>query len=209
MSNATTICEALKELKTLDSRITKATSDPTFVTHSVGGKLQAAHKTEPEFATKAIGALKSVKDLIERRAKIKAAIVKSNAETSVTIGGVTYTVAGAIERKTSIAYEEKLAKYIALQLIRVNKEVDSLNENVKRSLDNHITTILGKDAKEKGGTEVEDFTAKYMAKNEAKILDPINATDEVTALENKIDAFLANVDTALSISNAITSIEID
>jgi len=153
--------------------------------------------------------LKSVKDLIVRRDQIKRSIVKSNAETQVTIGGEVYTVAGAIERKASVAYEQKLVKYISLQFLRTSREVEAANEVVRRQLDSHITTILGKDAKEKGGKEVDEFTTNYLSKNEVKIVDPINATDEVVALEGRIEAFLANVDTALSISNAITKIVID
>lgn len=203
-----TVTEALKELKTLDARIQKATSEPVFAIVAIGGKIPAIHKTEEEFKTKATAAVKSVEALIKRRADIKAAIVKSNAATSVTIDGVVYTVAAAIERKTSIAYEEKLGKYIGLQYLRATREADEHNNRVKMQLDQHITTILGKDAKDKGGKEVDDFSANYMAKNEAKVIDPISCLAYATELGTKIENFSAQVDTKLSISNAITEIEI-
>jgi len=203
-----TICEALKELKTLDARIQKQTSDATFTSFIVAGKLPVGQGTEDQFRAKSTGALKSITDLIARRNAIKTAIVASNAVTSVIIGGITYTVAGAIERKASIQYEQKLVKYMGIQLLKTLREIENINTQAQRNLDSHITTILGKDAKDKGGDEVESFTKNYLAKNEAKIVDPINAKDEIDALEAKIESFLANVDTQLSISNATTTVEI-
>ena len=201
-----TVTEALKELKTLDARITKQTSDATFATFVIGGKLPVGQGTEDQFRTKATGSLKSITDLIARRNAIKTAIVASNATTNVTIGGVTYTVAGAIEHKASIGYKQKLVKYMGIQLLKTLREIESQNVQVQRNLDSHITTILGKDAKDKGGDEVETFTKNYLAKNEAKIVDPINAKEQIDALEAEIEGFLANVDTQLSISNATTQI---
>ena len=50
------------------------------------------------------------------RKEIKEKIVKSNAETLVTIAGKEMTVAAAIERKESIKYEKKLAEELKNQL---------------------------------------------------------------------------------------------
>jgi hypothetical protein len=209
MSTKITVCEALKELKTLKDRIEKRTSQTSFTTTLIGGKLPVGFESKEKFEAKAIASLQSIKDLIVLRNEIKSAIVKSNAETSVMIGDERYTVAGAIERKTSIEYEQKLVKYLGIQLLNTLRAIENHNQKVNQSLDSHITTILGKDAKEKNGAEVEDFTVKYLAKNEAKIVDPINAKEEIDVLEKRIEDFMANVDTALSISNATTLIEVE
>lgn len=201
-----TICEALKELKTLDKRINDTIQKASFTTIKTGGKLPAQHRTEEEFKASAASSLKSIKDLIERRNSIKSAIVESNAATKVTIGGIPYTVAAAIERKSSVVYEQTLVRALGVQVLRTIREVEVINDQVKRNLDGHISTMLGKDAKDKGGQEVEDMTAAYLKRNEGTIVDPCNAKAEIDALEAKIDAFLANVDTQLSISNATTKI---
>ena len=57
----------------------------------------------------------SILDLLERRTRIKASIVKSNAVTIVTIDGKTYTVADALERKRNIGYEKGLLSQMKYQ----------------------------------------------------------------------------------------------
>jgi hypothetical protein len=208
MAREITVCEALKELKTLDARINKTTKDALFITVSVGGKLPVGQKSETDFETKAKGSLQSIRDLIAQRNEIKASIVASNAVTNVTVGNIQYTVAGVIERKKSIEYEKELVKAFGLQLLKALREIENTNARASQVLDGHISTILGKDAKEKGGKEVDDFTAQFMARNEAKVVDPINVKEELDKLDASVREFEANVDTALSISNATTKITV-
>jgi len=41
-----------------------------------------------------------------------------------------------------------------------------------------------------------------------EIVDPINITTELTALEKEINDFVVEIDSALSVSNALTELEI-
>ena len=95
------IHRALAELKLLDKRITKTIDNLKVITYKKGNKLEY-NITEEEFKAVVEADMQSVKDLITRRKEIKEKIVKSNAETLVTIAGKEMTVAAAIERKESI-----------------------------------------------------------------------------------------------------------
>ena len=102
------IHQALSELKLLDSRIERAINSGRFIGTKklVESKVSQTRTTVKDFNVSAKADLESVRALIERRSEIKSKIVASNAKTKVTIGGTKYTVAEAIERKSSISYEE-------------------------------------------------------------------------------------------------------
>ena len=122
------IHRALAELKTLDSRIRKAT-DKNFIGYKkLSAKKEAKTNLIPnDFEKEVIGNYDSVMALIKRRNKIKEAVVNSNATTMVEIGGKIYTVASAIERKESIRYEKDLLTQLKLQYDFVLSTVNKSN----------------------------------------------------------------------------------
>lgn len=203
-----TITASLKELKTLDKRIRDNISASCFCAVKTGDKMPVGFLPEEEFKVKAKTTLQSITDLISRRDIIKSKIVESNAKTNVTINNIVYTVAGAIERKKSIEYAKLLVSTIGLQILNTVRQAENINLNVQRLLDQHISTMLGKEAKDKGGQDVEDMTTSYLKRNSASIIDPIDAKATLSALEEDINNFIADVDVALSVSNAITTITI-
>ena len=88
-----TVHKALCELKVIDARINKAISATTYVVPNKHNNTKIAGMTIPDYCEQAKTAYQSAVDLIARRDAIKRAIVKSNAETTVVIGGKVYTVA--------------------------------------------------------------------------------------------------------------------
>jgi hypothetical protein len=78
-----TITKALVELKLLDSRINNGITKLLPVEVIEGDRPPSGFKSVAEFNQAATSLLQSVQDLIERRQKIKNAIVKSNAVTLV------------------------------------------------------------------------------------------------------------------------------
>lgn len=203
------ITEALTELKLYDSKINKALSSSTFV----GAKKKSSDKvgvtTLDNFINNAKSGYQSISDLIVNRAKIKSAIVQSNALTKVEVAGRTYTVAEAIERKNSIEYDKNLLMEMKAQWSKYSNAVLKENAKVDAQVDKMLETFLGKDSEKKiSETDLSTISDPYREKNEFELIDPLNLYEKIQDLESQIDAFEAEVDTRLSISNSITYIEV-
>lgn len=201
------ITRALAELKLLDKKISKAINQGRYADVAVGKKAVRGFKTTEEFEQNVKSQFQSVKDLINRRQQIKSEIVKSNAITVVEIAGEKMTVAEAIERKTSIQYEEQLLHKLKVDYNQANDLSIRENERVTNRLDTLLESNFGKDAKVKD-TDVEAISKPFLETNEAKVVDPINVRVEIEKLEERINDFLMEVDFSLSDSNTITKIEI-
>ena len=200
---------ALNELKLLDSRIIKEIDRGSFISRAKKSspKVSPAMSKE-EFIEEAKSKFNSVKDLIERRAKIKAAIVDSNAKTEVEIDGVKMTRADAIERKSSINYEKLMLNELKDQLNIHTAKVNSSNYEVDNKIDSLVQAAYGKEGKNNIKQEDYDAIAKpYREANEWDIVDPLNLKDVIEEMEKRIDGFESNVDSALQISNCTTYIE--
>jgi len=205
-----TVTEALVELKLYDAKINKAINSASFI----GCKKKSAEKVGAfnvdVFEKKVQADYQSIRDLIDNRAKIKAAIVQSNAITTVEIGGNKYTVAEAIEmRNNSINYKKICLHYMKEQWQKVVKEVDKHNRDVDVAVDQMLDTFLGKESDKKiSEADLSAISDPYREKNEWEYIDPINLYDKIKELEEKIDNFESEVDTKLSVSNSITYIEV-
>ena len=195
-----TITRALAELKLLDKRIAKAISEGKFVSYSINGK-NAINTFKPSEEKQSIEAL------IARRATIKAAIMKSNATTKVTIGNVEMLVIDAIEMKETIKYKENFLQQLKSQQLNIRYTIASTNENVNARLDKLLEANFGKESKTKAD-EMEAISKPFLERNEAKLEDPLNIDSLIESLSEEILAFTSNVDYALSESNALTQIEI-
>lgn len=198
------ITEALVELKTLDARINKS------IAIRWCGVVKCKDEKDPktlEIAESIKAKYQSVTDLIEERAKIKSAIVKSNAVTEVTVAGETMTVAEAIERKSSIDYEKDLLSEMQTHLIGCMSEVGNENRKVATRFDAILEKLVGSD-RNNISEEHKAIAETYRQANEVMLLDPLNLESKIEALEKKITDFESNIDVALSMSNATTFIYI-
>ena len=201
------IHRALAELKLLDKRITKTIDNLKVVTCKKGDKLEYNIAiAEEEFKAVVESDMQSVKDLITRRKEIKEKIVKSNAETLVTIAGKEMTVASAIERKESIKYEKKLAEELKNQLNNLKAIINNRNEQVEYSLERQLGNLTSNPDADK--ELVLTFSEQYRNKEQFALVDPLNIEKVIEELENEIDSFESEVDYVLSTSNAITEIEV-
>ena len=203
------ITEALVELKLYDQKINKALSNVDFI----GCKKKSADKVgsfkTENFVANAKAEYQSVSDLIENRHKLKKAIVDSNANTIVEIGGKKYTVAAAIEYKTSIMYDKMKLQTMKPQWNAATNIIQKENNRVDAQVDKMLETFLGKDSEKKvSEADLSAISDPYREKNEWELVDPLNLYAEIQALEAKIDAFEAEVDVRLSISNSVTYIEV-
>ena len=199
------ITRALVELKTLDSRITKAITTNTFILCKT--KNRNYQVLEDEFKKNTLGEFQSINDLVSRRAQIKNAIVKSNAKTEVEVAGLKMTVSEAIEYKQVIRYKQELLDILKRQRQMVTIDSEAHRQRVQAKIDDNIKIICGKDTKADVQT-IQSVTDGIMKGDPVEVYDPLNLDKVIKELEVSVDEFSANVDYVLSESNALTTITV-
>lgn len=204
------ITEALNELKLYDSKISKAINNAKLAGAAKKSSDKVGVVKKEEFIDRAKASYQSVTDLISNRNTLKSAIVKSNAITEVTINGKTMTVAEAIERKNSIAYDESLLSEMKKQYASDTDLVNKENQKVDNKVDELLATLIGKESNKEVSKETQEaIEVPYRQKNEFEFVDPIGLYDKIVELEAEIDGFQSNCDTALAVANAMTFIELN
>lgn len=156
-----------------------------------------------KFSAAATAAHQSFKDLLARYNALKAAIVQSNATTKVTIAGIEYTIAEAVERKRTIEFERDLLCRFQQQYKKVKEDLEAHQLNEQARVDRLLTTELAKDAK----TNVEviqQLTATFLSQNKATVVDPLNLADLIKSMLESVGNFETKVDYILSESNGRT-----
>ena len=204
-----TIHEALSELKVLDKRINSKIAEGKWCVANKHSNLKIDGKSIQEYKQNTKAQYESVIALMNRRRAIRNALAKSNAATEVQIGSETYTVSEAIEmRKTGIDLKNYLLNVLSSHMASAQRLVDSGNgDKLQKAADDYIVSLFGN--KEKIDPEtVKKLRDEYIEKNTVDFIDPIFIKDEIASLTDEIDGFTAAVDAKLSMSNAITTIEI-
>lgn len=206
-----TVHRALAELKTIDSRIEKAISETKFCRSNKHSNEKINGKSIDEYVAETKAAHESISDLIRRRNAMKRAVVLSNAITNVTVGDEVMTVAEAIEMKQNGINNYKLLMgKLAKDSHTAIEECDMRNgANLEAHANEYVTGLFG--AKD-GKTNVEAIEAAkkmFIAANTYDFIDPIGASDVAKKLYDYVQVFEADVDAALSCSNAITTVEFE
>lgn len=204
-----TVHKALAELKTLDARISKAIRQGIYVTcnrHSnqkIGGVNIAAYCDEMKSHYDSVAAM------ILRRNALKRAVVLSNARTEVEIAGQKYTVAEAIDMKNhGLDGDVLLVSTMEAQFASAQQEIErNSGEALQSKAESYVTGLYG--GKDKvNGDEAKEQMKAYIAANTYDLVDPLNIKETMKAINDHVSAFMAEVDGALSVSNALTNIEI-
>lgn len=150
------VTEALNELKTLDSRIDRAIKTAKFIADAkTADNKVTPSKTKEDFKTEAQSSYDTIDSLIKRRDNIKAAIVASNATTTVDICGETMTVAKAIDTKASLAYKKTLLRAMKNQRDLAVSSMNSKNADLEKKIDNVVMTSFA--AKDKSAVKPESI----------------------------------------------------
>lgn len=204
------IHKALCELKILDARVRNEIMSlgAVGVTKKVA-QMVGSIKVET-FTNEAKEQYQKISDLISRRAAIKKAVVLSNAQTNVTIGGKQYTVAEAIEMKNhGMEGKRSLMTHLANQLVDAERRVQAGNEKAERDADAYVQTVFGGKESKNNATEVAAARKSYLDMQVVEIVDTIGVRKLIKGLDDEINNFMTEVDAALSVSNANTEIEIN
>lgn len=203
-----TVHRALAELKTLDTRIQKAISSTRYCFANKHSNIKVNGVEIDDYIAVMKDNYKSVKALINRRNAMRKAVVLSNATTEVEIAGTKYRVAEAIEMKNHGMYNyQVLVSAIIHDKAVAQEAIDKYNgTTLEKKADDYVIGLYG--SKEKAsGTEAEATRKAYIEANTYDFVDPLGITSIQQNLEDMIANFSAEVDAALSVSNAITEIE--
>ena len=206
-----TVHKALCELKMLDKRINESIMTAEFCRANKHSNTKIDGGTIAEYEAAAVSKYQSTMDMIIRRDAIKRAVVASNAVTEVTIGGNRYTVADAVElRRHGLSYRRTLLQAMTLQLKRVRSTIEQKNgEELTRAADKMVEVYYGRQTDVKAITEEMKATReKFIEDNTYELLDPIRIENRIRELDKEITAFETEVDSALSVSNAVTEITV-
>lgn len=205
-----TVHKALCELKTLDSRIQKAIGESVFVFANKHSNNKVSGMGIGEYSAEIKAKYQSVCDLLARRDAIKRAVTLSNASVKVTIGGKEYTVAEAIEMKNhGIPREQMLLKKLDGDNKKARRLSDENNgEILEMRADEYVKSLYGNVDMKGASEEIKKVRADFISAQTMEIVDPIGIASEMERLDEEITTFVVEIDSALSVSNALTELEI-
>jgi hypothetical protein len=210
-----TVHRALAELKVIDDRIYKAINAGTYVTSNKHSNDKINGVTIDKFKENMKSAHQKVTDLIDRRNAIKRAVVISNAVTKITVGGVEYSVAEAIELKNhGMEFKQRFLDVMNAQLTRANTEVyRNSGEMLEEKAEKYILAFIQAQPKDSKMTANDDtvkaLRKDYIERNTFDLIDPLGIANLVEKMQDEIDEFNTEIDAALSVSNATTVIEFE
>lgn len=210
-----TVHKALAELKTMDDRIMKSIRDNTYVLAVKHSAEKINGMTVQNFKDKMKSGYQKTADLIARRDAMKRAVVLSNATTKVKIGDNEYTVAEAIEMKNhgmefrSALLRQMNSAYVSAQ----NELARNSGETLEKKAEQYVLAVIAaqpKDSKMSVDSEAMKALRKtYIENNTYDLVDPMDIAKIMETLDAEINEFNAEVDAALSVSNALTVIEFE
>lgn len=206
-----TVHKALAELKLLDDRIKKAIAEGIYCVANKHSNDKIGGVSLDEYIKIMQGGYDKATDLINRRKAIKRAVVLSNAVTKVSVAGVEYTVAEAIEMKNHGVDFDKLLmnvmqKHYNAAQMKINQENGS---GLEMRAEQYVTAIYGQKEGKTNTADIEKVRADFLTANQYELVDPLHVLDKIEDLEKRINDFMSEVDAALSVSNALTEITIE
>mgnify|MGYP006968284020 FL=1 len=206
-----TVHKALAELKLLDSRIEKAIAEGVYCVANKHSNDKIGGVLIDEYIKIMQGGYDKAIDLINRRKAIKRAVVLSNAVTKVSIAGDEYTVAEAIEMKNhGVDFDKLLMNTMNAQYRNAQMQIKQENgKDLEQRAEQYVTAIYGQKEGKTNTADIEKVKADFLKSNQYELVDPLHVLDKIEGLEKKINDFMAEVDSALSVSNALTEITIE
>ena len=206
-----TIHQALVELKTLENRITAEIRSVVYVVANKHGNTKIEGIPVKEYSQNVTSHYQKVRDLMRRREAIKRGVVLSNAQTTVVVAGKTYTVAEAIEMKNhGLEGMNLLLMKLTNDYTTAKRTADNANgDTLERRADDHIKNLFGNSDMKGASEEVRNAREEFIKNQTMELVDPISIQKEIEKLSEEIVNFRMEVDSALSVSNALTTITIE
>lgn len=207
-----TIHKALTELKKLDSRIKEVNRACKLVGYKKNSQSKIDGQTIQGVKADMKADYDKLNDLINRRKAIKRAITLSNATTTIKVNDLEMTVAEAIEySKSGIDYEKMMLDTMTRQY---NDVITSINEENGKALEiranQYVIALYGSaESSKANANEIEKTKQEFIKNNTYDIVDCIDIKKKMQLLADYIANFESEIDSVLSTSNALTTIEIE
>lgn len=202
----------LREIKTIDETLGAISSQPmTFIQKGdVKKEILNSPGSNPEAAEKQTQSVfDRMKDKLRLRRIYKAALVQSNAQTEVTIGNKTMTVAEAIEMKTWVNVWSTAIQQQKTSLQNQSNMVTHGNNAVDLQISKTLEQVYTRDKKDLISNEdrkaIED---SINGQSRLSLKDPHKIGEFLESQMQEIQAFKNEVDFTLSEINAKTEITI-
>ena len=209
MTEQMTVHEALSELKMLDRRIANKIEDTVFAVANKHANTKINGVTLEEYKKQTLSEYQSINDMIRRRKAIRNALSISNAKTTIQVSGKTFTVAEAIEYKAGgLGLQRHLLNALQTAYEDAQRNMERANKQLDDQADRYIKDLFG--AKEKANPDdVKATRDAYIAAQTFDFVDPLHIKDEMEKLSAEIDTFEHEIDSKLSVSNALTTLTIE
>lgn len=206
-----TVHKALAELKLLDDRIDKAIAEGVYCVANKHSNDKIGGVALDDYIKIMQGGYDKATDLINRRKAIKRAVVLSNAVTKVSVAGIEYTVAEAIEMKNhGVEFDKLFMNAMQKHYSMAKMQIEMKNgEDLEKRAEQYVTAIYGQKEGKTNTADIEKVKSDFLKSNQYELVDPLHVLDKIEDLEKKINDFMAEVDSALSVSNALTEITIE
>jgi hypothetical protein len=207
------VTRALAELKRLDDRILRASSDGVFVAVGVGKDANQtvsglSGTSVAQITAKIQGSYDTLTTMFKQRSDIKRAIVLSNAKTLVKLGTVEVTVAEAIEMKRSVESKRTLMAVLKRASTVAQNSVTQLNTALDAAIEANLKAVYGSDKAKMDENAHAMISKPQKAMKEASLIDPMKIAEKIAQLEEEISLVDTELDFTLSEVNAKTDIEV-
>lgn len=120
-----------------------------------------------------------------------------------------YTIAEIIAMRDIIKYKKEFLNILSNAMSNAVSEVERNNARVTERLDTHLTAMGGGEKKSLTADEVEMHTKAFLGANEYSLVDPLGLDKKIAELTEYVARFNEESDSALSVANALTTIEVD
>lgn len=213
MTETMTMHKALIELKLCKAKIQKTLFNDVFTGVITEREKETRAAELSALKDSILASAQSTNDNIKRYAAIKAAIIQSNAQTKITIaeGKITMTVAAAIDfRANIIPMWKDMLNSLSASYKNSMDRIQAHNEQLEIRADASIQQIINSTPNSTSDTQnyLMDYRNKLIEQNEAHLVDPLNIAQKMNEINEMILSMDAEIDAALSVSNAITEITV-
>lgn len=217
MANKLLITQALDERQLLIKKIASKTEAVCFIDAKKRNeeKVYGARVPEDKFKKNAESSYQQITDLIDRYQQIEAAIVASNAATTIETSYGIFTVAAAISLRNRLRaatscemmFENNLERKMAADYQKYLEIADKRNRALAETAENMRLSILGRESLRKDEKPLE-VVEEYVKENTFEIIDPLGVLQKIEESKLRRSSLLTELETQIKVSNATTFIEV-
>lgn len=109
-----------------------------------------------------------------------------------------------------VEFEKLLMNTMNIQYRNAQMQIKQENgKYLEQRAEQYVTAIYGQKEGKTNAADIEKVKKDFIESNTYVLVDPLHVLDKIEDLEKKINDFMAEVDSALSCSNALTEITIE